>query len=94
VKFTNIGFLPKRKNSVLFNHMQLRDCQSVIDLTDCAESTSLLQFFLMLLAWLEWGKRNVFHCNSLQTSSRRRRIKCPHPHSSNLVSLENPQSCH
>ena len=50
VKFANIGFLSKRRNSVLFNHMQLRDCQSVIDLTDCAGSTSLLQFFLMVLA--------------------------------------------
>jgi len=50
VKFTNIGFLSKRRNSVLFNHMQLQDCQSVIDLTDCSKSTSLLQFFLMVLA--------------------------------------------
>lgn len=50
VKFKNIGFQSKRRNSMLFNHMQLRDCQSVIDLTDCAESTSLLKFFLMVLA--------------------------------------------
>jgi hypothetical protein len=59
VKSANIGFLSKRRNSVLFNHMQLRDCQSVSTWQTVRKVRHCYSFFLW--SWHDWNaERGMF----------------------------------